>query len=175
MIFYVLLPFLSILLIVLQTTLADLLFSGWLTLELSLIAVIYAGFRLDLIKGMLLAFAMGTVFDCVSGAILGLYTLLYLLIFLLVFFVSFRMASEKLYLIALLSLICSVLESLALVLFYRIVLDFEVIGTELMGFMLQSLLITVLSVGLFYVMSKMEGFLYGKTMQPPQRAGAVGI
>ncbi len=101
MIYYLLLPFLTILLVVLQTTLADILFSGWLTLELSLVVVIYAGFRLDLVKGIILAFVMGFVFDCVSGSVLGLFTLIYLLIFMFSFFVSLRIASEKFYFIAL--------------------------------------------------------------------------
>lgn len=169
MIYYVLLPFLSILIVVTQSTLADLLFSGWLTLELSLVTVIYAGFRLDLVQGMCLAFVMGIVFDCVSGSVLGLFTLIYVLIFLMAFFVSFRIVSEKIYLIALFSLICSLLESMVLVLFYRFVFEFDMVGHVLAGFMLQALLITVLSVGFFYAMRKIEGFLHGKAMQSPQR------
>jgi rod shape-determining protein MreD len=46
MIYYLLLPFLSILLVVLQISIADILFSGKLILEISLIVVIYAGFVL---------------------------------------------------------------------------------------------------------------------------------
>ena len=49
MIYYLLWPFLSILLIVLQNTVADVIFSGRLVLEISIILVIYAGFRFNLI------------------------------------------------------------------------------------------------------------------------------
>jgi rod shape-determining protein MreD len=171
MTYYLLLPFLTILLVVLQTTLADVLFSGWLVLELSLVVVIYAGFRLDLMKGMVLACLMGCVFDCVSGAPLGLFTLAYLLIFLLSFFVSSRIASEKLYLIALFSLVCSLLESLTLALFYQIVSDVDVLNNILLIFVPQALLMSVLSVGFFYAMRKVEGLVYGKTKQSPQRTG----
>ena len=87
MIYYILLPLNAVLLVVFQITLSDIFFSGWLTLELSLVAVIYAGFRLDFVKGISLACLMGLTFDCLSGAVPGSFTLFYLLIFLLVFFV----------------------------------------------------------------------------------------
>ena len=59
MIYYILLPLNAILLVVLQITLSDIFFSGRLTVELSLVAVIYAGFRLDFVKGIALACLMG--------------------------------------------------------------------------------------------------------------------
>jgi rod shape-determining protein MreD len=173
--YYLLLPFVTILLVVLQTTLADILFSGRLTLELSLIVVIYSGFRLDLMKGIILAFMMGFVFDCLSGSVLGLFTLIYLNIFLLSFFVSLRIVSEKLYLIALFGLICSLLESLTLVLIYHFVPEFDMLSNVLLVFVPQALLISVLSAGFFYAMRKVEGLMYGKTIQPPQRTGTGGI
>ncbi len=175
MIYYLLLPVFSILLVVLQTTLADILFSGWLTLELSLVVVIYAGFRLDLMKGIVLSLMMGFVFDCISGAPLGLFTLIYVCIFLLSFFVSLRIVSEKLYLIALFSLICSLFESVALVLIYDIVFEFDMLSNMFFVFAPQALIISVLSVGFFYLMRKAEGLMYGKTMQPAQRTGTGGI
>jgi len=81
MVYCLFLPVLSILLIALQIAVADILFSGRLVIELSLIAVIYAGFRLDLIKGAALAFVFGFVFDCLVGSVTGLFTLIYLLLF----------------------------------------------------------------------------------------------
>lgn len=48
MMYYVLLPFVAVVLVVAQSKLAEILFSGLVTLEMSLIVVIYAGFRLDL-------------------------------------------------------------------------------------------------------------------------------
>jgi rod shape-determining protein MreD len=175
MIYYLLLPFIAIGLVVFQTTLADILFSGWLTLELSLVVVIYAGFRLDLVQGIILACMMGFVFDCVSGSILGLFTMVYLLIYMFSFFVSLRIASEKFYLIALFSLICSVLESLILIALYHFVFEFDMLSNALVVFVPQALLISVLSVGFFYMMRKVEGLMYGKTMRPPQRTGTGGI
>jgi rod shape-determining protein MreD len=68
MIYYLLLPFLSIILVILQSTITDVIFSGRLVFELSLIVVIYAGFRLDLARGAVLAFITGFVFDTVASA-----------------------------------------------------------------------------------------------------------
>ncbi len=175
MIYYLLLPFVTILLIVLQTTLADVLFSGRLMIELSLVCVIYAGFHLDLMKGIILTVMMGIVFDCVSGTVLGLFTLIYLIIFLFSFFVSMRIVSEKLYLIAFFSLLCSLLESLTLVLLYYFAFDFDMMNSVFLVFVPQALLVSVLSVGFFNAMRKLEGLIYGTTKQPPQRAGTGGI
>ncbi len=175
MIYYLFLPLITVGLVVLQTTLADVLFSGWITLELSLIVVIYAGFRMDLVRGLILAAVLGFVLDCVSGAVVGLFTFIYLLVFTLSFFVSLRMVSEKNYLIALFSLFCCALESLIVSLVYRFVLNYDMSGNALLVFVPQTLLIGVLSVGFFYGMRKVEGLIYGKSMQSPQRPGAGGI
>ena len=175
MIYYLLLPFVSIVLVVFQNTLADVLFSGWLTFEISLVVVIYAGFRLDVMKGVVLAFVMGFVFDCVSGSPLGLFTLIYLLIYNLSFFVSWRIVSEKLYLVAGFSLICSLLESMMLLLIYNFVFKFEMLNYMMIAFVLQALLISFFTVGFFNAMRKVEGLVYGKTRQPPRRAGTGGI
>lgn len=175
MIYYILLPLNAVLLVVSQITLSDIFFSGWLTLELSLVAVIYAGFRLDFVKGITLACLMGLTFDCLSGAVPGSFTLFYLLIFLLVFFVSLRIASEKLYIIAFVSLICSLFESFVLVLLYSFVFQHDLTGDVLPVLVLQALLTSVLSVGFFYVMSRTEGLRYGKTIQTPQRTWTGGV
>jgi len=175
MIYYFCLPFMAVGLVVLQSTLADVLFSGRIALELSLIVVIYAGFRMDLVRGMVLAALMGFVLDCVSGAVLGLFTFVYLLVFTLSFFVSLRVVSGKKYFIALFSLSCCALESLIVNLIYRLVLDYEMPGNVLLIFVLQALLIGVLSVGFFYAMPSVEGLIYGKAIQSPQRPGAGGI
>jgi hypothetical protein len=99
MLYYLSLPFLSILLVVVQTTIADIIFSGRLVIEISLIAVVYAGFSLDLIRGSIFAFILGFVFDCIAGSVIGLFTFIYVVIFLCSFLASFRLGTEKMYII----------------------------------------------------------------------------
>jgi aminoglycoside phosphotransferase (APT) family kinase protein len=66
-------------------------------------------------------------------------------------------------------------ESLILISLYHFVFEFDMLNNVLLVFVPQALLISVLSVGFFYVMRKVEGLMYGKTMRPPQRAGTGGI
>lgn len=172
MIYYFLLPFMVVGLVVLQSTLGDILFSGRIMLELSLIAVIYAGFRANLVRGMILAAFMGFVLDCFTGAVLGLFTLIYLLVFTLSFFVSLRVVSEKRYFIALFSFVCCVLESLIVNLVYRLFLNYDMPGNTLLVFAPQAILVSVLSVGFFYGMRGVESIFYGKAIQSSQRPGA---
>jgi rod shape-determining protein MreD len=162
MMYYVLLPFMAVVLVVLQSKLAEILFSGLLTLEMSLIVVIYAGFRLDLWKGAALSLVVGLAMDCLSGTVLGLFSLLYVCIFLFAWFASSQIDSERLYLIAGFSLICSIAESLALVLLYRFVFEFDMIDKILPVLAPQALLVAVLSVCFFYAMRRVERLLtYG--------------
>ena len=170
MVYYLLLPFLSILLVVLQTSIADILFSGRLILEISLIVVIYAGFRFDLIKGLILAFILGFVYDCLSGSVLGLFTFIYMVIFLCSFFVSIIFSTEKLYFIALFSLICSFLKEILVILFYNLTYGLVIVKKTSLIFPLQAVLISLLAVLFFYLVHRTEGFLYGKAFQSTERA-----
>lgn len=169
MIYYLLIPFAAIALVVFQNTLADLLFSGWLTLEVSLALVIYAGFRFDALKGAVSVFILGFVFDCVSGAPPGLFTLIYLLIFIFSFLLSMRFTAERPALIAVLGLACSLIESALVMTVYYFVLKFENLSDLLFVFLLQALLVSFLTVGVFYWMDRMERFFNGSKGQFPRR------
>jgi rod shape-determining protein MreD len=170
MIYYLLLPFLSILLVVLQISIADILFSGRLMLEISLIAVIYAGFRLDLIKGLISAFILGFVYDCLTGSVLGLFTFIYMVIFLCSFLVSVRLSTEKVYLIALFVLICSFLEEILVILFYNLAYGLEIVKKTPLIFFHQAMVISLFAVLFFYLVRRTEGIMYGKAFQSTQRA-----
>jgi rod shape-determining protein MreD len=170
MIYYLVLPFLSVLLVVLQISIADAIFSGGLILEISLIVVIYAGFRLDLVKGLTLAFILGFVYDCLTGSVLGLFTFIYMVIFMCSFFVSIRLSTEKLYFIALFSLICSFFEEILVILFYNLAYGVDIAKKTPLLFFPQAVLISLLAILFFYLMRRTEGFLYGKTFQSTQRA-----
>lgn len=171
MMYYLLLPFLSILLIVLQNKAADIIFPCGLVLEMSIIVVIYAGFRLNLIKGLISAFVLGFVFDCISGSVLGLFTLSYVFIFLFSFFVSTRLITEKLPFIALFTLICAFWEEFIFVVFYNLVYGFDLLHYTLAALLLQPLIVGLLAPGFFYMMRRIEVFFYGKPAQSAEWAG----
>ena len=171
MLYYLLWPFLSILLIVLQNTAADVIFSGGLVLEISIIVVIYAGFRFNLIKGVISAFILGFVFDCISGSVLGLFALIYVLVFLFSFFVSARLVTERMHFIALFTLICVFLEELTVVFFYNLVYGFDILHNTPVVFLPQALIISLLAPVFFYMMRRVEVFFYGKSAQSAERTG----
>ena len=164
MLYYLSLPFLSILLVILQSTITDIIFSGRLVFELSLIVVIYAGFRLDLIRGSILAFILGFVFDCVAGSVLGVVTFIYVVIFLCSFFASGRLVTEKIYLIALFSFFCAFLKELMVILFYHLSFKFDVLVNMYFVFLPQALIIGLLAPVFFGLMRRVEVSLYGKTV-----------
>jgi len=163
MIYYLLLPFLSIILVILQSTITDVVFSGRLVFDLSLIVVIYAGFRLDLVRGSLLAFVMGFVFDCVAGSVLGLFTFIYVIIFLFSFSASGRLAAEKIYIIALFSFLCAFLEGLMVILFYHLAFKFDVLVNMCFVSIPKALIVGLFSPVFFYMMRRVEVFFYEKT------------
>ena len=170
MIYYLVLPFLSVLLIVLQNTIADVIFSGRLLLEISIIILVYAGFRFTLVKGAISAFVLGFMTDCISGTVIGLFTLIYILIFLFSFLVSARLITERMPFIALFSLFCAFFEKLIVVLFYNLVYGFNILYTPAV-FLLQGLIISLLAPVFFYLMRRVEVFFYGKPAQSAQWTG----
>jgi cell shape-determining protein MreD len=90
----------GIILIGLQTMIANLFFSGRLVVEISLLLVLSAGFNLTWIKGGILCFIIGFLLDCFMGSVSGLFALIYLTFFLLAKFVSPRVYAEKTWLSA---------------------------------------------------------------------------
>jgi rod shape-determining protein MreD len=156
--------------VVLQTSVADILFSGRLVLEISMIPIIYAGFRLDLVKGLILAFILGFVYDCLSGSLLGLFTLIYMVIFLCSFFISIIVSSEKLHFIALFSFICSFLEENSVFLFYSLAYGSETVKKTFFMGVPRAMLMSLLTVLFFYMLHRTEGFINGEEYQPAQQS-----
>jgi rod shape-determining protein MreD len=175
MIYYLFYQFFAVLLIIFQNSVADIFFSGKLVLELSIIVVIYTGFRLNLIKGAISSFILGFTFDCISGSILGIFTLIYVLIFLFSFFVSTLLVTERSSLIALFALFCSLLEVFLIFLFYNLIFGFEILQNISSIFLLQAIIISLLSPLFFYVMSRVEVIFYGKPSQSAQWTGTCRI
>jgi rod shape-determining protein MreD len=171
MVYFFSLPFFSILLIVLQTTVADVIFSGQLVLEISIIIVIYAGFRFSLIRGGILAFVLGFVFDCIAGSVLGLFALIYVLVFLFSFFISGKMVTERSHIIALFTLFCTFLEEFVVVLFYNLAYGFDMLHSTPLVFLPQAVIIGLLAPVFFYMMRKVEVFFYDKPAQSAERSG----
>ncbi len=171
MIYYLLLPFLSILLIVLQNTITDVIFSGRLMLEISIILLVYAGFRFNLIKGTISALVLGFVFDCISGSVFGLFTFIYFLVFLFSFAVSTRLITEKMPFIAMFTFICALFEEFAVASFYTLAFGYDMLHNIPVTFLPQALIVGLLAPVFFYLMRRVEVFFYGKPAQSAEWTG----
>ncbi len=162
MLYYLSLPFLSVLLIVLQTMITDIFFSNRFMFEMSLVVVIYAGFRLDLIKGTVLSFILGLVFDFVSGSVPGGVALIYIIVFLNSYFVSEWLDTEKTHVIVIFGLLCALLKEMMLNLFYYIAFNINVLTNVSSVIFIQALVIGLLAPLFFSLMDRTGILLYEK-------------
>jgi len=160
MAYYIVLPFFTILLVVLQRTLLDLLFGGRIGIEVSLILVIYAGFHLDMVRGGVLAFLTGFLLDCVSGTIMGLYTFTYVLIFILSYLLSPRIYGERMLFIMIYAFLCVLLEGLFIFSVYWSVFGTDVSQGLLRTYLPQALVAGVLSPALFTLFNRLEAIVH---------------
>lgn len=170
MIYYILLPFLSLLLIVIQTMIADIFFFGKIGVELSLILVIYAGFRLDIMKGGILSFILGFFRDCINCSISGPYTFLYVLVFLISMLASFRISPGKSSFIMIFTLLCASFEIIVLLLFHLLLYGGYISTLALKAYIPQTLILSGLSPILFSTISRIDVLLSGKDARTVKRA-----
>ena len=162
MLYYLLLLILSILLMVLQSTITDMVFSNYFVFEMSLVVVIYTGFHLDLVKGTLLAFFLGFVLDCVGGSVPGLFAFVYIIIFWFSFFISDLLDTEKTHVIVLFSFFCVLLKEIILNIFYYLTFDINLLLDAHYIIFMQALIISLVAPLLFYLMDRTGIFIYEK-------------
>jgi rod shape-determining protein MreD len=145
LIHYLLLPFFSFLFIVLQTTVFELLFLNLVSVEISLILVIYAGFHMDVLKGGLLSFALGFFLDVITGTIVGLHIILYLAIFFISMLVSLRVYAERALFILSYVFACALFECGVVLLFYKHIQGLDLFHKFDTVFLPQILVVTLVS------------------------------
>jgi rod shape-determining protein MreD len=127
MIYHLLIPLLLLSLVIIQVTILDLSALGWIGIEISLIVIIYSGFHLDALRGGILSLVLGFFLDCLTSTIFGLYMFVYTLIFYLSMIVSKKVYAENPSLVAIFAGGCTLLEGLAIVFIYRILLDVDIL------------------------------------------------
>lgn len=169
MINYILLPLFSLLLIVFQMMIADIVFFGKIGMELSLILVIYAGFRLDVIRGGCLSFIIGFMRDCITCSISGLYTLLYVFVFLISLTASSRISPGKQFFIMIFTLICALLEGMLVIVIHPLLYGGDISSHALRIYLPQALIVSGLSPLLFKLFNRIEVILNGRAAQPVER------
>jgi rod shape-determining protein MreD len=156
MIYYLLLPWLLLLLVIVQSTILDVFTLKWISMEISLIVVIYAGFHLDAFRGSLLSLVLGFFLDCLTSAIFGLYTFLYIVISLVV---SGKVYAEKPAFIASFTGLCTLLEGLTIVLLYRVFFGLDILYAIPKIFIPQAVVLGLLSPLFFRLLQHFEVLL----------------
>lgn len=169
MIHYFLLPMLLLLLVIVQITILELFSFGWIGIEISLIVVIYLGFHLDALRGGLLSLLLGFFLDCLTSAIFGLYMFLYVLIFFLSNLLGGKIYAGKPALIASFTALCTLLEGLVIVLFYRFVFGADILAAIPKIFIPQAVVVGCLSPLLFILFQYFEVFLHVEDRRPARR------
>jgi hypothetical protein len=160
------LPIAGLFLVVFQTSVLNLFSMGRIGVELSLILVIYAGFRMKMLPGAFLSFLLGFFLDCMMGSISGLFALIYVCIFFISVSVSLRVYAEQTRLIMIFSFLCAILEGLMVVLFYKIVYDIIMFDDIFRVFLPQALVVGALSPLFFKLFNFFEVVFRGGDSQP---------
>lgn len=155
--------------VIAQITILDLFTLGRVGIEISLVIVIYAGFRLGSFRGGLIALMLGFFLDCLTSAIFGLYTFLYILIFYLSAIVAGRVYGEKPTLIASFTAVCTLLEGLVIILLYRFFFSADILYTLPKVFIPQAIVLGFLSPLIFRFFHNIEVFLNAEDTRPARR------
>ena len=169
MINYILVPLFSLILIVFQMLVSDIMLFGKIGVELSLVLVLYIGFRLDIIRGGILSLIIGFLRDCITFSISGLYALLYVIIFLISMLASYRISPGKPAFIMILTLMCALFEGMIIALFYPLLYGGDISSHTLLFYIPQALIISGLSPILFRAFNRIEVMLNGRDERPVER------
>lgn len=156
---YLIFLLLSLLLVVLQMTVPDIIFSGKIGVELSLVLVIYAGFYLGFTEGAILSFILGFFLDCLTGTISGLFTMLYGITFIVAALFSLRVYAEKISFIAVFTFACSLAEGILIMFFYRIIYGENIVHNMINVFIPQALVLGIVSPPIFRLFRQIEVLL----------------
>ena len=170
---YLSLLFFGTIVICLQTMIANLLFSGKLVVELSLLMVLSAGFHLTWVKGGIFCFITGFLLDCFMGSVSGLFALIYLAFFLLAKFVSPRVYAEKIPFIMIFVGLCSLVEGLLVIVFYRLALDLDKFPHVGDVFLPQAIIVGLLAPAFFSLFRSLKVFSHAGTTRSAERS-AIG-
>jgi rod shape-determining protein MreD len=161
MIYALFLPFFLLILIVLQSIISNTLFFGVVGIEISMILVIYAGFRLDIIRGGLISFMAGFFLDCVTGSVSGLHTFTYVCLFLISMASSTRISLDKTFTIMVYTLICALFKYITITILYSSIYGIDISFNILKIFIPQILIVVLVSPVCFYIFNRLDILLCG--------------
>ncbi|HOG18420.1 MAG TPA: rod shape-determining protein MreD [Syntrophales bacterium] len=135
----------AVALIVLQTTLLEIVLLHQFSVELSLLLVLYAGFRYEPGEGAAISILCGFLTDCVTGSPTGFFVFLYVLVFSATKLISERMYADSRLFFAFFAFVAALAEGVLAVLLYRIIAEADVFHYLLRHALPQALVLALLS------------------------------
>jgi len=169
MIFSLMLPVLLLLLVIVQITVLEVFSLGRISMELSLIVVIYAGFHLNPLRGGIVSLLLGFFMDSLTSAIFGLYMFLYVFVFCISMLVGTQIYAGRPLLIACYTAFCTLLEGVVIVLIYRFVFANDILFTAMQIFIPQAIVLWILSPWVFGLLQRFEVLIHAENRRPAQR------
>lgn len=143
-------------LIIVQTIVSDVLFLGTITVEFSLIVILYAGFHFDVLRGGLLSACSGFFLDCMSGVVSGFFILVYLSLYLIAVLASRRVVPEHPLFITAFCFLCVFFEALIILILHSLVYEGNAFENVTRSVILQAIIVSVISPALFRLFTGIE-------------------
>jgi len=163
--FYLLVPLFSLLLVALQTAVLNIFSFDLFALEISLIVVIYAGFRLELFRGAFVMIVLGCTMDGVAGVMPGLYVLVYMTVFLMTKLISEAVYSEGPLFVIGYCILCGLFEGAAVILMYDLLFGINVAGEAIRIYLPQSLVMGFIAPVIFFLLDRFKDVVNGPETQ----------
>lgn len=155
-----------LLLIVMQKTVLDVFSFHLMSIELSLLFVVFAGFSMSPSKGGILSLIAGFFVGVMTGTVTGLFMFVYFSLFCVSTLVSTRVYIEQPYFIVVFVMFCTFLEGIMLVVINRYVLDAPALYPALRAVFPQVMILGLVSPFFFKAFRKFEVLVHAKTAQP---------
>jgi len=155
-----------LLLVVTQKTILDIFSFHLLSIELSLIFVVFAGFHMSVSKGGILTLLTGFFVGTLTGAITSLFMFVYMTLFCVSTLVSTRVYIGQPHFIMVFTMFCAFLEGMMLVVINRYVLGAPALYPTLLAVLPQIFILGLISPLFFKAFRKFEVVVHAKTAQP---------
>jgi len=168
MIFFLTAPFFLLLLVVFQHAVTGEIVPGAPCLELSLVVVLYMGFRLHLVRGATMALLLGFILDCITGSVSGFFILVYFALFVLGYAIAPHVYGEGPGFIVLLTIAGGLMKAILVALLNYLVYCIHNIGDLFRFFLPQLVIMGAISPFAFKLMDRF-GFYHGGYARPAER------
>ncbi|HOO40469.1 MAG TPA: hypothetical protein PK425_08790 [Syntrophales bacterium] len=154
------------LLVVAQKTILDIFSFHLLSIELSLIFVVFAAFHMSVFRGGILTLVTGFFVGTMTGSVTSLFMFLYMTLFYVSVLVSTRVYIGQPYFIMVFTMFCAFLEGMMLVIINRCVMGAPALYPTLLAVLPQIFVLGLISPLFFKAFRKFEVLVHAKTAQP---------